>query len=113
MCKHVAAALYGVGARFDASPELLFRLRQVDETNLVARADAGLPLSKRTTNSKKVLVEGDLSELFGLDMDVAARKTPKRKPDKRRQPQPKAKPKAKAKAKAKPAPRPKTQKSRR
>jgi uncharacterized Zn finger protein len=107
MCKHVAAALYGVGARFDDSPELLFRLRQLDETDLVARADAGLRLSKRTTNSKKVLAEGDLSELFGLDMDVAVRKTPKRKPDKRRQPQPKPKPQAMAK----PAARPKPQKS--
>ena len=27
MCKHVAAVLYGVGARLDASPELLFILR--------------------------------------------------------------------------------------
>ena len=27
MCKHVAAALYGVGARLDAEPELFFRLR--------------------------------------------------------------------------------------
>ena len=30
MCKHVAASLYGVGARFDSEPELLFRLRGVD-----------------------------------------------------------------------------------
>ncbi|PKN04802.1 MAG: hypothetical protein CVU74_05075, partial [Deltaproteobacteria bacterium HGW-Deltaproteobacteria-9] len=30
MCKHVAAVLYGVGARLDAQPELLFTLRQVD-----------------------------------------------------------------------------------
>jgi uncharacterized Zn finger protein len=36
MCKHVAAVLYGVGARFDASPELLFRLRQVDESAVVS-----------------------------------------------------------------------------
>jgi len=78
MCKHVAAALYGVGARFDASPELLFRLRQVDESELVARAGAGLPLSKKATNSKKVLADGDLSELFGLDLDAAT--TPSRTP---------------------------------
>jgi uncharacterized Zn finger protein len=31
MCKHVAAALYGVGARLDEQPELLFVLRNVDE----------------------------------------------------------------------------------
>src|SRR5207302_1183989 len=31
MCKHVAAVLYGVGARLDQQPELLFRLNNVDE----------------------------------------------------------------------------------
>ena len=36
MCKHVAAVLYGVGARLDERPELLFRLRAVDETELLS-----------------------------------------------------------------------------
>ena len=31
MCKHVAAVLYGVGARLDQQPELLFVLRGVDQ----------------------------------------------------------------------------------
>ena len=35
MCKHVAAALYGVGARLDEQPELLFRLRGVDAGGVV------------------------------------------------------------------------------
>jgi len=30
MCKHVAAVLYGIGARLDLQPELLFSLRRVD-----------------------------------------------------------------------------------
>ena len=30
MCKHVAAALYGIGARLDDNPQLLFLLRGVD-----------------------------------------------------------------------------------
>ncbi len=38
MCKHVAAVFYGIGARLDERPELLFRLRQVDESDLIARA---------------------------------------------------------------------------
>jgi predicted nucleic acid-binding protein len=59
-----------VGARFDASPELLFRLRQVDESELGARAGADMPLSKKATNSKKILTDGDLSQLFGLDIDT-------------------------------------------
>ena len=32
MCKHVAATLYGVGARLDEAPRLLFVLRGVDES---------------------------------------------------------------------------------
>ena len=41
MCKHVAAALYGVGARLDEKPELLFVLRGVDENELIASAGRG------------------------------------------------------------------------
>src|SRR5271154_6389228 len=38
MCKHVAATLYGVGARLDVEPELLFGLRKVDAKQLIASA---------------------------------------------------------------------------
>ncbi len=38
LCKHAAAALYGVGARLDASPELLFTLRGVDHLELISQA---------------------------------------------------------------------------
>src|SRR4249920_74533 len=43
MCKHVAAVLYGIGARFDHQPELLFRLRGVDEKDLIVKAGKALP----------------------------------------------------------------------
>ena len=46
MCKHVAAVLYGVGARLDHQPELLFRLRAVDEKDLLAGIDRALPMTK-------------------------------------------------------------------
>lgn len=36
MCKHAAAVLSGVGSRLDDHPELLFRLRGVDETELLS-----------------------------------------------------------------------------
>src|ERR1039457_4982055 len=42
MCKHAAAVLYGVGARFDDQPELLFRLREVDEKELIVKAGKAL-----------------------------------------------------------------------
>jgi uncharacterized Zn finger protein len=82
MCKHVAAVLYGVGTRLDHDPELLFRLRAVDETDLVARIDASLPLSKNGVSAGKALQEHDISALFGLDMAEASR--PTRLPDEAR-----------------------------
>ena len=73
MCKHVAAALYGVGARLDAKPELLFRLRAVDENDLLADFGDVLPMSKQGPGAGKLLEADDMAALFGLDMgDVAA-----------------------------------------
>ena len=68
MCKHVAAVLYGVGARLDASPELLFILRGVDHAELVAKAGEGLPTAKKPISSKRVMVGGDLGALFAVEM---------------------------------------------
>jgi uncharacterized Zn finger protein len=68
MCKHVAAVLYGVGARLDKQPELLFRLRAVNENELVAQIDQALPMSKTGPAVGKVLDADDLSAMFGLDM---------------------------------------------
>jgi uncharacterized Zn finger protein len=71
MCKHVAAVLYGIGARLDHQPELLFTLRKVDQQELIAKA--GFNLSKRRTGpvGAKVLASSDLSELFGIEMAPA------------------------------------------
>jgi uncharacterized Zn finger protein len=68
MCKHVAAVLYGVGARLDEQPELLFRLRAVDGNDLVTDLDQALPISTTPPAAGKVLEAKDLSALFGLDM---------------------------------------------
>jgi uncharacterized Zn finger protein len=70
MCKHVAAVLYGIGARLDQKPELLFRLHNLDEKELIAGAGKGLPLAKKAPAAKKVLAGEDLSVMFGLDMDA-------------------------------------------
>lgn len=69
MCKHVAATLYGVGARLDEKPELLFLLRGVDQRELVA--DLGAPLSRSAPADGKLLNSDDLSALFGLEMATA------------------------------------------
>ena len=71
MCKHVAAVLYGVGARLDERPELLFQLRAVDENDLVAGLDAALPFSNQPPDAGQILETEDLSALFGLDMEEA------------------------------------------
>jgi uncharacterized Zn finger protein len=68
MCKHVAASLLGVGARLDVKPELLFRLRGVDENDLVADIGLALPMAKKGPTTGKVLEADDMAALFGLDM---------------------------------------------
>jgi len=67
MCKHIAAVLYGIGARLDEHPELLFLLRKVNQEDLAAKAGSDL---SRTRNVRvgKVLDAGDLSEIFGIEM---------------------------------------------
>ena len=72
MCKHVAAVLYGVGARLDEKPELLFVLRGVDENELIASAGQDVPLSKSPPGAAKVLDDRDVAALFGLEMAETA-----------------------------------------
>jgi uncharacterized Zn finger protein len=71
MCKHVAAVLYGVGARLDRQPELLFALRGVDEKELIASAGQGGSLTA-SPPSARVLVGGGLAELFGIELATFA-----------------------------------------
>ena len=72
MCKHVAAALYGVGARLTKSPELLFVLRGVDENELLAIAGQDVALSKAAPAAAKTLDDSDVAALFGLEMAETA-----------------------------------------
>ncbi len=72
MCKHVAAVLYGVGARLDHQPELLFLLRKVDHSELIASvgdlAQANQPKSRGT---KKTIAAENLADVFGIEMESA------------------------------------------
>ena len=67
LCKHLAAALYGIGARLDRSPELLFLLREVDHLELVSAA-AETPVAAATA-SDDTLAGADLSSIFGIDLE--------------------------------------------
>jgi uncharacterized Zn finger protein len=72
MCKHVAAALYGVGARLDEKPQLLFVLRGVDENELLANAGRDLALTGAAPSAAKILDDSDVAALFGLEMAGSA-----------------------------------------
>ena len=69
MCKHVAAVLYGIGARFDGKPELLFTLRQVDPAELLGKAGSGVVTAPAA--GERTLAGDDLGALFGLEMDAS------------------------------------------
>ena len=71
MCKHVAAVLYGIGARLDHQPELLFTLRNVDSQDLIAKAGSDLAKKHKGPAGVKVLASDDLSEIFGIEMAPA------------------------------------------
>jgi uncharacterized Zn finger protein len=73
MCKHVAAVLYGIGARLDQNPELLFTLRNVQQQDLITNAGAHMSKSKTT----KILEVDNMSELFGIDIAETKRKRTK------------------------------------
>jgi len=73
MCKHVAAVLYGIGARLDEQPDLLFALRKVDQQDLITRAGKGLSQTGKGPKAGKVLDTGDLSEMFGIEMAQTAK----------------------------------------
>ncbi len=80
MCKHVAAVLYGVGARLDYAPELLFRLRAVEAADLVAGIDSAPTLASTGPAAAKVLQTDDVSALFGLDMMATELQTSRKAP---------------------------------
>jgi uncharacterized Zn finger protein len=67
MCKHVAAALYGVGTRLDDDPSLLFRLRGVNHEELID-AQVAIPAGTGKGKSKRLSADS-LSDVFGIDLD--------------------------------------------
>ena len=66
MCKHVAAVLYGIGARLDDRPELLFTLRKVDHLELLSAPTAPRPARPEDALA---LAPGDLASVFGIEID--------------------------------------------
>lgn len=72
MCKHVAAALYGVGKRLDENPALFFVLRNADVDELISKAiihKSETLLNKSGRKSRRVIEGNDLTNMFGIEMD--------------------------------------------
>ena len=71
MCKHVAAVLYGVGARLDHEPEMLFTLRGVEPAELIAAAVTDDPTARKS-GRRRILRTDDMSSVFGIELDLGA-----------------------------------------
>ncbi len=85
MCKHVAAAMYGVGHRLDSQPDLLFKLRQLDPAELID--DAGkIDPTTTITNAQPTLDNDRIADVFGINLaDDTHDAPPKPSSSKRRQ----------------------------
>ncbi|MFN8657759.1 MAG: helix-turn-helix domain-containing protein [Candidatus Obscuribacterales bacterium] len=67
MCKHIAAVLYGVGARLDTAPELLFLMRDLDHEELI-EADATTIIGAGHGDASRRIAESELADIFGIDV---------------------------------------------
>jgi uncharacterized Zn finger protein len=86
VCKHIAATFYGVAARLDRQPELLFKLRNVDHLELIGQATSAANLDQALDSSAAAtLSDSDLGSIFGIDLEPAASVLPRpvRSPAKR------------------------------
>jgi len=69
MCKHIAAALYGVGAKLDTDPLLFFVLRGIDPTGLIKKSvDEKMKslLANAKKKSARMIDEKDVKRIFGV-----------------------------------------------
>ncbi len=69
MCKHVAAALYGVGVRLDEKPLLFFELRGIDverfiDVTLANKVEA--MLANEDKPSSRIMDDVDTAAIFGV-----------------------------------------------
>ena len=82
MCKHVAATLYGIGARLDQDPGLFFKLRRVKTKDLVKEAveeKTRKLLKKARKKTARVIDDSDLADVFGIDMESPVEPKKRRK----------------------------------
>jgi uncharacterized Zn finger protein len=72
MCKHIAASLYGVGARLDEDSSLFFTLRSINIEEIITETISETTqtlLRKSESQSANVLEDVDLGDIFGIELD--------------------------------------------
>ena len=72
MCRHVIAALYGIGVRLDSNPLYFFEMRGIDIEKFISNIVNG-KIEKMLANvnnySPRILKDADLIELFNVYVD--------------------------------------------
>jgi uncharacterized Zn finger protein len=70
----VAALLYGVGAKLDQNPALLFLLRGVDPAGLISKASAteAVRQTAATADGAPVMSETEVADVFGIELAPAS-----------------------------------------
>lgn len=69
MCKHIAAVIYGVGARLDEDPILFFKLRDIDFQDLLKKSmedKMQSMLKNADKKSNRVIEDSEVFDLFGV-----------------------------------------------
>lgn len=69
MCKHVAAVLYGIGARLDSDPLLFFELRDLDVKELLKKSmekKLDNMLKNAENKSEREISPEDVFDIFGI-----------------------------------------------
>lgn len=81
VCKHIAATFYGVAARLDVQPELLFKLRNVDHLELIGQATSAANLDQALDGSAgATLSDSDLGSIFGIELESMESNLPSASP---------------------------------
>jgi len=69
MCKHVAAVLYGVGARLDQDPSQLFLLRGVNHKELIDVSAAITDATQKGKAKRQHIDVAALEDIFGIEVE--------------------------------------------
>jgi uncharacterized Zn finger protein len=69
MCPHIAAALYGVGARLDSGPQLLFLLRGVQPAELLEAKRQAVLRAALAGGGRPRLPPESIERIFGLELE--------------------------------------------